>query len=244
MKAKLVLIQTILLAIASQSLSGQANDFCNCTDKINSGPYLPGELFVPAEPLDVITYFNRDWLLGDIYLANGETVRNKYIKYNKFLDELLWLDTASNKVIMLDKEGILQFHFLNFQGDTSVYFKSITAKRYTLADSTKILGQEIYNGEISLFIQHNIIIEQRELVKVNGIVCQKNVYGEEPIYYLQLMNNKVVALTRISRESLSAIFPDIKDQIRKFFRENRQMGFNTNAELARLAQFLSSIVTQ
>jgi hypothetical protein len=244
MKSKLILIQSILLSIAIQSLSGQANNFCNCTDKINSGPYLPGELFVPDEPLDVITYFNRDWLLGDIYLANGEIVTNKYIKYNKFLDELLWLDTASNKIIMLDKEGILKFHFLNFQGDTSVYFKRINAKRYALADSSEIFGRELYKGKLSLFILYNFIIEQRELANVNGVFCEKNIYGEEPIYYLQFMNNKVVALTRISQKSLSAIFPDLKDQIKKFFRKNRQMGFNTNAELARLAQFLSSIVTQ
>jgi hypothetical protein len=123
MNAKLILIHAILLTIAFQSLSGQSNYSRNCTDKINSGPYLSGELFIPAEPLEVITYFNSDWLLGDIYLANGEIVRNKYIKYNKLLDELFWLEPASNKIIKLDKEGILQFHFLNFQGDTSVYFK-------------------------------------------------------------------------------------------------------------------------
>ncbi len=244
MKVKLILIQAFLLVIAIQSLSAQANYYCNCTDKIDSGPYLPGEIFIPAEPLDIVTYYNSDWLLGDIYLANGEIVRNKYIKYNKFLDELLWLEPESNRIIELDKEGILQFHFLNFQGDASVYFKTITAKRHALTDSSKIFGQEIYNGKLSLFIMHNIIIEQKELTYVNGTYCQKNVYGEEPIYYLRFINNKAVALTNLSRKNLTAIFPDKKDQIKKFFRENRQWGFNTNVELAVLAQFLSSIVDQ
>jgi hypothetical protein len=244
MKSKLILIQAILLAIAIQSLSGQANYSFNCNDKIYSGPYLSGELFIPAEPLDVVTYFNQGWLLGDIYLANGEVVRDKYIKYNKLLDELFWLEPASSRIIKLDKEGILKFHFLNFQGDTSVYFKRINAKRHALADSSEIFGRQIYKGKLSLFILYNFIIEQRELAIVNGVFCEKNIYGEEPIYYLQFMNNKAVDLTSLSRKSLSATFPDKKDQIKKFFKENRQTEFSTNAELVMLAQFLSSIVTQ
>ncbi|MGA1976240.1 MAG: hypothetical protein ABSG89_00130 [Bacteroidales bacterium] len=243
MKAKLTLISVILLAISFQSLHGQASYPCSCTGKINSGPSLPGELFSPAEPPDNITFFNEEWLPGDIYLDNGEIVRNIYIKYNMLLDELLWLQPESKRIIKLDKEGILQFHFLNYQGDTAVYFKRITAKRYLLADSSKIFGQEIYKGMLSLYILHNFVIERQELTDVNGIYCQKNVYGEEPVYYLKLMNQKAVGLTKINRKNLYAFAPDKKEQIKKFFRENRQMEFKTDPELISLAQFLSSILT-
>jgi hypothetical protein len=244
MKVRLILIQAFLLVIAIQSLSGQANYYCNCTDKIDSGPYLPGEVFIPAEPLDIITYFNSDWLPGDIYLANGEVANNVNIKYNKLLDELFWLEPVSNRIIKLDKEGILQFHFLNFQGDTSVYFNRITAKRHALADSSKIFGREIYKGKLSLYILYNFVIEQKELAIVNGVYCERNIYGEEPVYYLQFMNKQAVGLARLNRKSLYTIFPDKKDQIKKFFKENRQTVFSTNEELVSLAQFLSSIVPQ
>jgi hypothetical protein len=244
MKAKLKLIHLILPVIVFQSLSGQEYYPGNSNDKITSGPNLSGELFVPTEPLDVITWFNQDWLSGDVYLTNGEVIRNKYIKYNKLLDELFWLEPVSKRIIKLDKEGILQFHFLNYQGDTSVFFKKINVKRRAIADSSQVFGKEIYNGRLSLFIFYNFIIEQRELGYVNDIYCQKNIYGEKPIYYLQFMNKKAVGLTVINRRSLFTIAPDKKDQIKKFLRENRQMGFTTNAELTRLAQFLSIIVTQ
>jgi hypothetical protein len=244
MKVKLILIQTFLLVIAIQSLTGQVNYYCNCTDKTDSGPFLPGEVFIPAEPLDVITYFNIDWLPGDIYLANGEVAGNINIKYNKLLDELFWLEPASNKIIKLDKEGILGFHFLNLLGDTSVYFKRINAKRNALVDSSEIFGREIYKGKLSLFILYNFIIEQKELAIVNGVYCEKNIYGEEPIYYLQFLNNKAVGLTRLNRKNLCAVFPGKKDQIKKFFRENRQIDINYNLDLVWLAQFLSSIVPQ
>jgi hypothetical protein len=85
------------------------------------------------------------------------------------LDERFLLETELNKIIKLDKEGILQFHFLNFHGDTSVYFRKIIAKRYAFVDSSEIFGQEIYNGKLSLFVLHNFIIEQKELYNVPQI---------------------------------------------------------------------------
>jgi hypothetical protein len=58
------------------------------------------------------------------------------------------------------------------------------------------------------------------------------------------MNNKTIDLKSLNRKSLYVLAPDKKDQIKKFFKENKQMEFNTNPELVRLAQFLSSIVNQ
>lgn len=242
--AKLILTPAIILAIAFQTVSGQVNYSCNCKDKINSGPYLSGELFIPAEPLDVETYFNRDWLLGDIYLANGEIVRNKYIKYNKLLDEVFWLEPVSNSIIKLDKEGILQFHFLNFQGDTSVYFKRITVKRSAFADSSEIFGQEIFNGKLSLFILHNFFIKQREIVVIKGIMFQKNIYGEESIYYFRFLNNKTVGLKNINRKNMYAFAPDKKDLIKQVFKLTRLSKIEAYPDIIIFMRFLNSIVNQ
>ena len=244
MKTKYILTYLFLLIITIQYLSGQENCYCHLSHNLKSEPDLSGELFDPAQPLDIITYFNTGWLLGDIFLTNGEIVKNKYIKYNGLLDELLWLEPKLNKIIKLDKEGIERFHFLNFKGDTSVYFSKIHAKRYALVDSSEIFGQELFNGKLSLFVFHNFVIERREISNNEGIISQKDVYGEEPIYYFRFMNNKTVAFKSLNRKSLYSIAPDKKDQIKKFFKENKQMDFNTNPELVRLAEFLSSIVAQ
>jgi len=240
--AKLLVTNAILLIITFQTLSGQAKSSCDCESKINSGPFLSGELFIPAVPLDVKTYFNRDWLLSDVYIANGEIVRNKYIKYNRLLDELFWLEPSSNKIIKLDKEGILKFHILNVQGDTSVYFRKLKVKRDIFTDSSEIYGQEIYHGKLSLFILHTFYIEEREIISMNKGIFQKDIYAEAPIYFLKLMNIKAVGFKNLNRKNMYAFVPDKKEQIKRFFKQIKQSKIETYPDIILLMKFLNSIV--
>jgi hypothetical protein len=244
MKAKLILAHIILLGITSRAGYCQNDYCCFGTDITNTELSLSGELFAPDLPVDIMTYFNRDWLLGDIFLSNGGIIRNINIKYNGLLDELFWLEPKSNKPIKLDKEAILQFHFLNFLGDTLVYFRKLKVKRNILTDSTEIYGQEIYHGDLSLFVLHTFYLDRREIVPMNKSYILKDIYKEEPVYYIKLLNNKVVGFKRFSRKSLYAFVPDKKDQIRKFFRESISGKIKTNPEIIGLIQFLNSIVNQ
>ncbi len=124
MKAEAILTHIILIVITFQHLYGQKNCYSNSIDKSSLEPYLSGEIFTPGLPVDAITYFNQEWLSGEIFLSNGEIARNRLIKYNRLLDELFWKEPKSGKSIKLDKESILKFKFLNINGDTSVYFGS------------------------------------------------------------------------------------------------------------------------
>ena len=244
MKTKLILLLLILLRIAS--LPGYCQTGYNCFDAkvINTEQPLAGELFIPASPPDIETYFNKYWLPGDIWLTDGTVIRNKKIKYNGLLDGLFWLEPASNQTIMLDKEAILKFHFHNFQGDTSVYFRKINIIRNILNDSIEIYGQEIYHGDLSLFVSHAFYLARKEAVKINNSLILKDIYEEEPVYYIKYLNNRVVGFKRFSRKSLYAFVPGKKDQIKKFFKENKSGIVKTKPEIIRLIQFLDTIVDQ
>jgi hypothetical protein len=244
MKAKVILTHIILLVITFQHLSGQKNCCCNNIDKTNSEPYLSGELFTPALPVDAATYFNKGWLLGDILLSNGEIVRNKLIKYNGLLDELFWQEPESKNIITLDKEAIRQFHFQNLNGDTSVYFRKIKVKRNIISDSSEVFGEVVYDGNLSLFVLHTFIIERRELINMNGIPTEKDIYAEEPIYCFRLTNNKIFVTKSLKRNSLYAGSPGNKDKIKEFLKANNFRKFINKSDLIRLAQFLSTIVNQ
>lgn len=242
MKAKIVLAFAALQMITFQILFSQRNTSSDNCDLTNSEPYLTGELFAPALPVDATTYFNSEWLSGDIYLSNGEVVRNKLIKYNGLLDELFWQEPKSKNIIKLDKEAILQFHFLNFKGDTSVYFRKIKVKRYVIADSSEVFGEVIYDGSLSLFVLHTFFIERRELINMNGIPYQKDIYAEEPIYYFRFTNNKTFVTKSLNRNSLYAFFPGNKDKIKKFLKANNFSKFINKSYLIRLTQLLESIL--
>ena len=245
MKPQKILVYTIVLIFTFQSLQGQRSISKENDDLITSSELcLTGELFTPDFIVDGTTYFNSEWLQGNIYLSNGEVVKNKLIKYNGLLDELFWQEPKSKNVIKLDKEAILQFHFQNLNGDQTVFFKKIKVRRNYISDSSEVFGQVVYEGSLSLYILHTYKTAGTELFRKNGNLFEKTNYVEEPEYIFRLTSNKTFIIKNLYRKSFYAFAPDKKDQIKKFFMENRKSKFKNNSELIRLAQFLSSIVYQ
>ena len=241
MKTKTILICLVLLGISSGA--GFCQIICNCPDpyEIYSETPLSGELFEPASTPDIATFFNKDWLPGNIWLTDGRNIRNKKIRYNGLLDELFLFGTESNQAIKLDKEAILQFHFLNFQGDTTIYFRKIRVKRDIFTDSTEIFVQEINRGKLSLLIFHSFYFAGKETVRMNKNYYLKEIYKEEPVYYLSFPDNKLVEFRRFSRKNLYTFLSDKKDQIRQYFRESNSGKIRTGQEILDFIQFLSSI---
>jgi hypothetical protein len=241
MSAKIILAQTILYLFTLQYLSGQTSSCCLSVEKSGSESYLSGELYVPAMPVDIATYFNQDWLLGDILLATGEVVRNKFIKYNGLLDELFWLEPGSKNIIKLDKDAIQQFHYSNYMGDTSVYFRKIKIKQSANSDSAGIFVQIIYIGNLSLFISHTFYIDRRELVYNKGIILEKEIFREKPVYYFISVNTKTFITMSLSPKRLYEFCPGNNEKIREFFKTNRFGKNFKNSDLVRLTQFLGTL---
>jgi hypothetical protein len=213
-------------------------------DLNNFDPYLTGELVAAGSISDETSYFNSEWLSGNIYLSDGAVIKNKLIKYNGFLDELFWMEPNSGNVIKLDKEAIQQFHFLSFNGDTSVYFRKIKGKRNIIADSSNIFEQVVYEGTVSLYVIRNYKIERTEFIRINGIGCEKSIYAEEPVYIFRSGTDKIFVTKRLNRHSLYSFSPGNKDMIKDFFRINRSGDPGNNAYLRKLTQFLSTVINQ
>jgi hypothetical protein len=242
MKSKIVFVYTIVLIFTFQSLQGQKTFSIDNTDIKSSEFCLTGELFTPNQSIEDATYFNSEWLAGDIYLSNGEVVRNKLIKYNGLLDELFWQEPRSKNVIKLDKEAILQFHFLNLNGDSTIYFRKIKVKRSTISDSSEIFGQVIYEGSLSLFILRTYKTAGNELIRQNGNLFEKTNYAEEPIYIFRYADNKTLITKSLSRKRLYAFSPGNKDKIKEFMKVNKPRGIKNISYLRKLTEFLGTLV--
>jgi len=223
-------------------LAGQKSFSTRDIDLKSSELCLTGELFTPDQIIEGTTYFNSEWLPGDIYLSNGEVVRNKLIKYNGLLDELFWQEPKSKNVIKLDKESILQFHFQNLDGDSTVYFRKIKVKKNAVADSSEFFGQVVYEGRLSLFVLHIHKFEKTELFRRGGVLLEKNVYAEEPVYIFRYSNNKTLVTKSLNRKRLYAFSPENKNKIKEFFKTNNTGTFKDISYLRSLAQFLSTLV--
>lgn len=242
MKPKRIFVYTIFLIITFQNLAGQKSFSTANIDLKSSELCLTGELFTPDQIIEGTTYFNSEWLPGDIYLSNGEVVRNKLIKYNGLLDELFWQEPKSKNVIKLDKESILQFHFQNLDGDSTIYFRKIKVKKNAVADSSEFFGQVVYEGSLSLFVLHIHKFEKTELFRRGGVLLEKNVYAEEPVYIFRYSNNKTLVTKSLNRKRLYAFSPENKNKIREFLKTNDTGKFKDISYLRSLAQFLSTLV--
>ncbi|HUX57901.1 MAG TPA: hypothetical protein VMV77_13065 [Bacteroidales bacterium] len=244
MKIEIFFVHIILLLITTQELSSQNNSCCSYDNNIIYEPALPGELFLPGFSVDATTYFNNEWLAGDIYLSNGEIVKDKLLKYNGLLDVLLWKESKSNSIIKLDKEAVESFHFLNFKGDSTIYFRRIKIKRDIITDSTEYFGQIIYDEIISIFVIHTFNLTGTELVRINGIPYQKDIYNEVPYYCFRFANNKIFVTKSLNKQSLYSFSPLNKNIIKDYLKEDRIGKLIENSKLIRLAQFLSTLENQ
>jgi len=242
MKTKLIFIYTIVLIFTFHSLQGQKSFSIDNIDIKSSELCLTGELFTPNQSTDAATYFNSDWVPGDIYLSNGEVVRNKLIKYNGLLNELFWNEPRSKNVIKLDKEPIVQFHFQNLNGDTSIYFRKIRVKKNVLSDSSYVFGEVIYDKVNSLYILHTFNIKGTEIVRTNGTTFEKINYEEIPVYVFMFTNHKTFVTRSLSRRSLYSFCPEKKDRINEFLKENKLGRSVNNFYLREVAQFLGAII--
>jgi hypothetical protein len=241
MKPVRIFSYIIFLIISFQSLQGQKSLHKDNVGLTASEVCLTGELFTPDFVVDGSTYFNSEWLTGDIYLSSSEVVRNKLIKYNGLLDELFWQEPKSKSVIKLDKEAIIKFHYQNLSGDTTVYFKKIKVRRNNISDSSEVFGEVVNEGNLSLYILHDFKTAGTELIRQNGKLLERTNYAEEPVYVFRLTNNKTFVFKRLNRKKLYSIFPANSEKIKEFLKTNRTGGFKDISYLRRLTQFLGTL---
>jgi hypothetical protein len=244
MKRSYILSFFFFLIIVIQNVHCQINECCSNKNSITSDASLPGSLFTSAGVINNNTWFNKEWLLADVYLSNGETVRSKLLRYSGLTDELLWKQPESNIIIRIDKGAVHRFHFINYQGDTSVYFERLTVKQDISVDSSDIFGEEIFHGKLSLFVWHTFLIERSEVSARSGVFYQNDTYTEVPVYYFRFNDKKIVGVKSLSRKSIVDLFPDRKDQINKYYKQNKPQKIQDKTGLQSLAQFLNTILYQ
>jgi len=240
MKTKILIAALIILAYGSGTGFSQTFGI-HSSQNIDYEPPLSGELFDLSLTPDLSTFFNTEWIAGDILMSNGRLARNHKIRYNGLLDELFWLEPVSNQTIKLDKESILKFHFLNFQGDSTISFRKIRVKKDIFTDSVDIFVQEIIHEKVSLMISHSFYYAGKATVRTGKGAFLKDIYKGEPVYYLRLPDNTLVGLKRFNLKNLYSALYDKKDLIRQYFRESSSGKINTGREIQDFVQFLSSV---
>lgn len=203
---------------------------------IGDEPNLTGELF-STERLNADTWFNKEWAPGEILLADGSYSVNNKIRYNSLLDELFWLEPVSGKIVKLDKGSIEQFRIIKPLDNTIASFRRLHVDSNFLADTADIFAEVLYTGGITLYLRHNFYFQGTELTGPSNKRRLKDIYRENPEYYIKLNDNNLVEV-HFLRKNLYLLFPDKKEPIKKYFREN---AVRSPAEITSFVEFLDNL---
>lgn len=196
---------------------------------------IAGELYTGVLQPD--TYLNPEWTEGDMLLETGEKISNIFLRYNGLTDELFWKEPVADKIIKVDKELVKGFHFNDFRGDTTVYFKRMKIKKDYVSDSAFCFLQEIDFSRIRLYIYHSKFFLKRETYSLNRKTSIRDVYIEEPVWFIE-SGSKLSVFRKVTRKALIAAYPDKSEMIKKYFRNSASGRIRTSAEMISFCLFV------
>lgn len=197
------------------ALSGQTVD----PDTIFE-PKLCGEIFRMKTGTIGEQFYNVDWAVGDIKLNTGEMAVKKLLKYNAFMDELIWLQTDSLWQVKLEKHFIDEFCLRNYYG-RSVLFRRIRLKLPRMTDTADVFLEVLTEKNASLYVFRNVIIQGTVNRVIGGIQYSFNKLVPQPEYILILPGGGRYTFKKIGRIALLKALPeDYRAVVNEIIRQN------------------------
>lgn len=95
-------------------------------------------------------YFN-EWAKGDVFLENGDVIPLIFLRYDKFMDEVLWLRETDFKMGILPRGDINRFVIYTAQRDIMAEFMRRKIKLPYKSDSSEIFLHLLVKGDLELY---------------------------------------------------------------------------------------------
>jgi hypothetical protein len=100
-------------------------------------------------------YFN-DWARGDVFLENGDVIYNIFLRYDKFMDEVLWLRETDFKTGVLPRGDINGFVIYNERKEILAEFSRRRIKLPYKSDSAETFLQVLVKGKLELLVYRKV----------------------------------------------------------------------------------------
>lgn len=145
----------------------------------------------------------RDWAYGDIMLTSGDVIRKAMIRYDCYLDELLWLRIKDYRKAVLNKDDIVAFRLYNDGFYPESFFVKKRIRLPFLSDSAMVFVHELVKGNIEFFAYRNVKVEPVQNRLFNDT---KYVIGTtEKDYLISLRRKNLLSMPFIDREKMKKI---------------------------------------
>jgi hypothetical protein len=190
MKTKNIFLLAIALVISFDKIHCQDNS-CVCKGSSEIIPenesLLTGKAFNNKFVSNNVQYFN-SWSIGTIYLKDSTIVKNKYLRYNALLDEILWMRNSDYQVAVLERSKIDKVEFFDKGKNLIVTFEKVDHKNIQHPENEDMFLQLLVTGEVNLYKKAEVVENKSnaELVKRDFYFLYKN--GE----YINFQNKRIL----------------------------------------------------
>lgn len=182
-------------------------------------PKLTGELYVNETKHLGDLFFNNKWAESTLLLSNGTTVHGAKIKYQGFLDEVVWYNNVNYTPFILDRALISEF-WTTDSLDRPVHFKHLQITDSTSRHPKDRFVQVLVEGAYALYIQHKVVnLPDQIVVRSNGSFAVR-AFGQEPVYYIQEPSGNYLVLKNLGRNAFLRLFPQQKEALKALIRKH------------------------
>ncbi|MBW6498229.1 MAG: hypothetical protein K0B09_07580 [Bacteroidales bacterium] len=218
----------------------QATDLKNNNIQPDPQARLAGEIFVFSIVSHGSQYFNDEWYLGDVTLRSGEVVEDQMLKYNGYLDELIWLNTSFQN-IKVDKNLVAEFNISDPHTQETFVFRNVLLNSLSIGGSGHIFAEQLYENDISLMTFRRILKTGERTENRTKSVISRAILKPDPVYFILMPDGNANILSNLSRRSFYRAFPDHKDEIRSMFRQN-QLRLRNERDLIEAVKIIEKVV--
>jgi hypothetical protein len=156
----------------------------------------------PAERFKGNQYFAA-WAKGDLYMKDGTVIPDIYLRYDQYLDEVLWLREIDFKTGLLMHRDIAGFMLYDQSKNPLAVFTSKRIKLPYKTDSSDIFLQELVTGKLALYAYRKVIESPNDYNLVDD--SRYLLFGDGKCYFVTLKKGVLMKTPAFDPVKLKAV---------------------------------------
>jgi hypothetical protein len=202
---------------------------------LQPGYHLAGDVFSFGMISSGSQYFHDEWLSGEVMLTNGESVSAQFLRYNGYLDELIWLPSTSRSPVRVDK-GLVRRFSLDMPGQAGpVVFENLGLCEAFLLQESDYFAQRLYDGHLTLLVRREVVRDGRLPRTDGGKIYHITRLKKRPVYLVVMPGHEIFTMRKIRHRFFEDLLPQQRRELREVLRHHR-IRVRSEADLIRAVE--------
>lgn len=211
----------------------------------DEGVHLSGESYVYHNEYAGSQFLYEGWQRGNVRLFNGQQAEYQLLRYNAYLEELIWMEPATMRMVKLDRKLVDAFSLLHPFLDEEIHFvKAADVAAFGRTVPSHVFLEKVYQGAFMLYARRQIVPTGRMESKfVRGRSEQRILIAPRPSYYILFPDGSLQGVSPNRRSFASAIAVYVPGFDIADLRRSR-IGIRNEADLVRAIEWVERSYNQ